>query len=72
MVICFCKDAHHVENIPTIRIVDFRIERVSHTKVLGVTLSNNLSWNAHVNSIVNKAGKRLYVVSDEKGRGLLV
>ncbi len=42
MVICFCNDEHHVENIPKTKIEDIPIARVSHTKVLGVT-SNNLS-----------------------------
>ncbi len=70
MVICFCKDEHHIENIPRIRIEDIPIERVSHTKVFGVTLSNNLSWNAHVDSIVNKAGKRMYMLFQLKRAGV--
>ncbi len=68
-VICFCKDEHHVENIPRIRIEDIPIERVSHTKVLHVMLSNNLSWNVYFDSIVSKAGKRLYMLFQLKGQG---
>ncbi len=56
MDICFCKDAQQVENISKIRSKGVPFERISHTKVLGITLSNNLSWNAHVDSIVTKAG----------------
>ncbi len=62
---CFCKDEHHVENIPRIRIEDIPIERVSHTKLKvlsSVRLSDNLSRNAHVDSIVHKAGKRLCIL----------
>ena len=70
VVICFCKDEHHIGNIPRIRIEEIPIERVSHTKVLGITLSNNLSWNAHVDSIANKAGKRLYMLFQLKRAGV--
>jgi len=31
------------------------IVQVSHTKYLGVTISNNLSWNIHVQCTTNKA-----------------
>ncbi len=73
MVICFCKDEHHVENIPRTKIEDLPIERVSHRKVLGVTSSNYLSWNAHVVSIVNQAGRRLYMLFQlKKGTGLSI
>ncbi len=70
MVICFCKDEHHIENIPRIRIEDIPIERVSHTKILGVTLSNNFSWNAHVDSIINQASKMRYMLFQIKKAGV--
>ena len=33
---------------------------VSEAKILGLTISNNLLWNNHVNKIIKKANKRLY------------
>ena len=33
---------------------------VSKAKVLGLTISNNLSWNDHVKETIKKANKRLY------------
>ncbi|MCH1414829.1 MAG: DUF1891 domain-containing protein [Glaciecola sp.] len=46
------------------------IEVVSHTKLLGVTLSDDLSWNAHVDSIVSKASKRLFFLKQLKRAGV--
>ena len=38
------------------------IERVTKFKLLGVTVQNDLKWNAHVSTIVKKASKRIYFV----------
>ena len=35
--------------------------RVDHVKLLGITLSNDLTWKRHVDNIVKKAGKRIYI-----------
>ena len=35
------------------------VEQVEHAKLIGVTLSNDLTWNKHVDSIVIKAAKRV-------------
>ena len=37
------------------------IERVSQANVLSVTVSSDLSWNAHIDEIISKARKRIYV-----------
>ena len=37
-------------------------ELVSSAKILGVTVTDDLTWNAHVNNIVLKASKRLYLL----------
>ena len=42
MIICFCRKYNHVESIPRIVIEDNDIERVTHARVLGVTLSADL------------------------------
>ena len=36
------------------------LEVVKNAKLLGLTISDNLTWNAHVNEIIKKAGKKLY------------
>ncbi len=62
MIICFFGNDNHVASIPRIVIDDNDIERVTHAKVLGVTLSADLSWNAHVDRIVSKAMKRIFTI----------
>ena len=39
------------------------LERVEHSKYLGVTLSNDLSWNRHINLSVKKASNRLKFIN---------
>ena len=36
------------------------LEVVQHAKLLGVTISSDLSWNQHISNVVKKASKRLY------------
>ncbi len=48
MVVCFCKEDDHHDNIQPLVIDGTIIERVPHAKVLGVTTSANLCWNVHV------------------------
>ena len=38
------------------------IERVVTYKLLGVYISDDLSWNVHIEHIVKKANKRLYAL----------
>ena len=35
------------------------VGRVDHVKLLGITLSNDLTWKRHVDTIVKKAGKNI-------------
>ena len=46
------------------------IDRVSSYKLLGVMISDNLSWNEHCDSIDKKATKRLFVLRTLKRVGL--
>jgi len=44
------------------------LSQVTNYKYLGVNISNNLSWNAHLNTIINKASKVLYVTKLALGK----
>jgi len=70
MVIRFGYDRDLVDSVPHIVIDDVDIERVNHAKMLGVTVSANLTWNAHVDNIVAKASKRLYMLYQLKRSGI--
>ena len=64
MVICFTQDDKVRNSIPSIVIDCNLVETVEYAKLLGVTLSNDLTWNRHVECIVKKkASKRVYMFS---------
>ena len=46
------------------------MEQVAHAKQVGVTISHDLAWNKHVENIVKKAGKRLYMMYQLKRAGI--
>ena len=39
-----------------------KLDTVNNVKILGLTISNNLLWNDHINNIVKKTKKRLYFI----------
>ena len=45
---------------PEIVLENKLIERVTSFKLLGVTVTNNLSWETHVDTVCTKASKRLH------------
>ena len=47
-------------NFEPVVIKNVEIERVSSHKLLGVTITNDLSWTNHINDICSKANKRLH------------
>ena len=70
MVICFSTNRNLVESMPHIVIDEVDIERVNHAKILGVMVSANLTWNAHIDNIVAKASKRLFMLYQMKRSGI--
>ena len=46
------------------------IEVVTSVKLLGLTLTNNLTWNDHVIEVTKKASKRLYFLTQLKRAGV--
>ena len=60
MIICFTHDVNFKKSVPNIIIEGNPVEVVKHAKLLGVILSDDLTWNMHVDSIVKKAAKRVY------------
>ena len=70
MVICLCRSRTYVESLPYIDINGTDIERVTQAKVLGVTISSDLRWNAHVDEIGAKARKMVYMIYQLKCAGI--
>ena len=60
-----CKEMHisfarDPECFDAITIDGKELEVVKNAKLLGLTTSDNLTWNGHVNEIIKKANKKLY------------
>ena len=55
MIISFTHDVKFKKSVPNITIEGIPVEVVKHAKLLGVILSDDLTWNMHVDSIVKKA-----------------
>ena len=70
MIISFAKNGNFRNTIPNIKIDGIDVEKVEHGKLLGVTISHDLSWNKHVENSVKKAGKRLYMLYQLKRAGI--
>ena len=68
MVFSFSKSLE----LPPITIGNTGIERVAQSKLLGVTLCSDLSWNAHIDSALAKCHQRLYLLSHLKRSGVPV
>ena len=57
MQISFSRSADSFE---AVTINNKPIEVVTSVKLLGLTISNNLEWNAHVENVIKKGASRLY------------
>ena len=53
-----------------VSIEGVEFEMVSSAKVLGVVISSDLKWSAHIDSITTKAAKRLYLLRQLKRAGI--
>ena len=59
LVVDFTRKKHHFASL----IVDeVYIERVKSTRILGLTVQDNMKWNEHIHNMVKKASKRLYML----------
>ena len=62
MLISFMQDIEFRSTVPRLIIDGNEIDNVQYCKLLGVTISSDLTWNKHVENIVAKAGKRVYML----------
>ena len=58
------------QSVPCLTVQSDVIERVTSFKLLGVTLSNDLSWEVHVNTICAKVAPRPYYLKQLRRAGL--
>ena len=62
MIISFAQGSNPRNEVPALLLDGNVVKRVDHIKLLGVTLPYDLTWNLHVDNIVQKAGKRVYML----------
>ena len=63
MIICFSKNVNFRNNVPNVVVEGNLVEQ------LGITLSNDLPWNKHVDNIVKKSCQTcVYDISSKKIR----
>ena len=66
-----CKELHigfsfNPTQFDPILINNNPVDVVDYAKILGLTVSNNLKWNKHVDEVIKKARMRLYFLSQLK------
>jgi hypothetical protein len=57
--ICFLRES---PDLSPLLIDRHELEVGRSHKVLGLVIRNDLKWNAHIESVVSKASKRLYII----------
>ena len=57
--VCFLRES---PDLSPLLIDGHALEVVRSHKVLGLVIQNDLKWNAHIESVVSKASKRLYII----------
>ena len=63
---CVKQLRHYVHNLATSLDAGEQTELVTSTKLLGLTIASDLTWNEHVTEITKKASKRLYFLTQLK------
>ncbi len=43
-------------------IYDDEIERVGHSKLLGIQVTDDLKWQKHIDTVYSKAARKLYTI----------
>ena len=62
----FSRKQTQTNHLNPIRVNGKEIEVVYHAKILGLTVSSDCKWKMHVDNIVSKANKRLYLITQLK------
>ena len=70
MIISFTHDVNFKKSVPNIIIEGYPVEVIKHAKLHDVKLSDDLSWKMHVDSVVKKAAKRVYMLYQLKRAGI--
>ena len=53
-------------DLPPLLVNSQALKVVDNTKLLGLTISTNLTWNMHTSTVVKKAAKHLYFLKQLK------
>ena len=59
MSVCFLRNMNPTTDFT---LNDVQLNIVSHLKLLGITIQDDLKWNLHVENIVSKASRKLYTL----------
>ena len=70
MLISFMQDPEFRSTVPRLIIDGNEIDNAQYAKRLGVTISSDITWNKHVENIVTKVGKRVYMLYQLKRAGI--
>ena len=70
MSIDFSRNYSLTSGIQSVTIGENILEWVEHAKMLGIAISDNLTWSKHVDDIVSKAGKRVCMLYQLKRAGI--
>ena len=57
---CFTKSTNL--SLPSVTSVCHQFEVVTQVRILGLTISNDLKWNAHITNLIKKVNKRFYLI----------
>ena len=70
MQVCVMSFYERPSRSPSSKIAGKELEVVTETKLLGLTVQSNLSWDMQVDSTVGKSSRRLYMLNHLKRFGL--